>query len=237
MASLGERADFVDQMKHRALKPGPLTPIGRAGLTRQIVHVPDLSKDSAYLERDPLVVSAVEQGGVRTVLVVPMFKDDVLVGAISIYRREVQPFTDKQIELVKQFASQAVIAIENTRLLSELRQSLQQQTATADVLKVISSSPGELEPVFDTILENATRTCEASFANLHLYEDAANSAEWLCTVRHPHLPDYATRPNPILQTQPRQLSCPVWWPKPRRERYTLPILRQVNALTMIGSPP
>src|SRR6202041_2047770 len=106
----------------------------------------------------------------RTLLLVPMLKENELVGAFAIYRVEVRSFTDKQIELVKNFAAQAVIAIENTRLLSELRQSLEQQTATADVLRVISSSPGELEPVFTAMLENATRICDAKFGIMTLYE-------------------------------------------------------------------
>src|SRR5262249_15121297 len=107
-------------------------------------------------------------GGARTQLGVPMLKEDQLIGVIAIYRQEGRLFTDKQIELVQNFAAQAVIAIENTRLLNELRESLQQQTATSEVLQVISSSPSELEPVFQTMLANAVRVCDAKLGSLVL---------------------------------------------------------------------
>jgi GAF domain-containing protein len=141
--------------------------------TKQAVQIADLRTDQSYLDGIPSTVALVDAAGARTLLAVPMLKDDNVVGVIGIYRQEVRPFTDKQVELVTNFASQAVIAIENTRLLTELRESLQQQTATADVLQVISSSPGELGSVFQAILTNATRLCEAKFANLFVREGDA----------------------------------------------------------------
>ena len=158
----------------------PDTPLARVAQTRKPVQVPDMGIDPSYRAGDPLPVSGVDIGGIRTLAAVPMVKDDMLVGIIAIYRKEVRPFTDKQIELVTNFAAQAVIAIENTRLLNELRQrtddlseSLEQQTATSEVLKVISSSPGELQPVFETMLSNMCRICDAQFSGLLLREGGA----------------------------------------------------------------
>ena len=161
---------FAAEARRRSqYRPDPKTVTGRMLATKAVVHIADLAAERAYIEeRHPAFVAGVELGGVRTILAVPMLKDDKLIGSFTVYRQEVRPFTDKQIALVMSFANQAVIAIENARLLNELRESLQQQTATADVLKVLSSSPGELEPVFRAMLENATRLCEAPFGGLFL---------------------------------------------------------------------
>src|SRR5262249_1013201 len=145
--------------------------------TKQPVQHADVRTMPGYLNRDPSAVALVELAGARTLLSVPMLKHGEVVGAINIYRQEVRPFTDKQIELVTTFASPAVLAIENTGLLNELRQrtddlseALEQQTATSEVLKVISSSPGDLKPVFESIMAEATRLCEAKFGILWLCE-------------------------------------------------------------------
>ena len=169
---------FAKARESQPFRPGPDTPTGRMVATKAVTHVADLASEPGYRERDSLFVEGVEVGGIRTLLSVPMLKENELIGAFTIYRDEVRPFGDKQIALVSNFAAQAVIAIENARLLNELRQrtddlseALEQQTATSEVLRVISSSPGELQPVFDAILENAVQICEARFGILALFDE------------------------------------------------------------------
>jgi two-component system, NtrC family, sensor kinase len=184
--AIHSKQSYADYFQHNSvvdLRDNPGIPLDRAADTRQVVHIPDLRTDQSYIGKNRRIEQIVELGGARTTAVVPMLKEDKLVGAIIIYRQEVRPFTDKQIELVQNFAAQAVIAIENTRLLNELRESLDRQTATADVLRTISSSPGALEPVFNEILEKATRICRADYGSLLLYEGDAFRA-----VAHHNMP-------------------------------------------------
>jgi GAF domain-containing protein len=162
-------------------------PLLRMAATKQMVHIADITKDESSRQLDPDLAAFIELTGVRTLLGIPMLKDDSVIGAIVFYRTEVRPFTDKQTALLKNFAAQAVIAIENTRLLNELRQrttdltertadlteALEQQTATSEVLQVISSSPGDLEPVFATMLKNAVRICDATFGNIYRWDGEA----------------------------------------------------------------
>ena len=183
--------------------PRSENPLGRVARTKHLQHIADITKEAAYVDREPEFVPLAEVAGARTLLIVPMIKENELVGAIGIYRQEVRPFTDKQIGLVQNFAAQAVIAIENTRLLHELRQrtddlseALEQQTATSEVLKVISSSRGELEPVFNAMLANATRICEATFGRLWLFEGNAFRAVAIHSTQT--FADYQRR-NPVLE--------------------------------------
>src|SRR5262249_48913110 len=179
-AAHGVPPAFAEVRARGPFTPDPETGLGKAFATKRAVQVPDLAATQSYAERKPIVVAAVELGGVRTALGVPMLKDGELIGVFGIFRQEVRTFTEKQIALVTNFAAQAVIAIENTRLLNELRQrtddlteSLEQQIATSEVLRVISSSPNELGPIFETMLANATRLCEANFGALNLYVNGA----------------------------------------------------------------
>jgi hypothetical protein len=180
---------------------------GRVAKTKSAVQIADAAIDPAYRE-DPRREQFVTLTGARTVISVPMLKDDTLIGVITVYRLEVRPFTDKQIELLQNFAAQAVIAIENARLLNELRESLQQQTATSEVLGVISSSPSELTPVFQTMLANATRICEAKFGTLFRF-DGKNF--------HP-VAQFNT-PTALLEAQTRRGPFSTATRQPARSRY------------------
>ena len=172
---------FVVERKRSPLRPSSTSPMGRAIATKTAVHVLDAALEPAYFQdRDPGMVAVVDLGNIRTFVAVPLLKETELIGVFTVFRQEVRPFADKQIELLKNFAAQAVIAIENARLLNELRQrtddlteSLEQQTATSEVLSVISTSPGELEPVFQAMLKNAVRICGAKFGGLFLAEGDA----------------------------------------------------------------
>jgi GAF domain len=215
----------------------PGRPLARIARSRKPLHVADLRKDRAYLDGHALAVTAVELGGVRTMLGVPMIKENKLIGAFFLYRQEVRPFTDKQIELVTNFAAQAVIAIENARLLNELRQrtddsqrttdlseALEQQTATSEVLRVISSSPGDLKPVFETMLASAARICDAHIGGVYRWD--GEFAQLVATTPALRLP--LLRSSDILHSAPTQKASLVvqWCERPLFNSLTL---QQMNS--------
>ena len=151
--------------RNPVINPPPIDPLGRLIATLQLVHVVDVKQEPAYLTNFPPIVELVELGGARTLLLVPMLREKSLVGVIAIFRQTVHAFSDKQIDLVTSFGSQAVIAIENARLLNETKEALERQTATADILRVISQSPTDVRPVFDAIVLTAVRLfrCDLAF--------------------------------------------------------------------------
>jgi signal transduction histidine kinase len=197
VAMLGVPPAFAEFWRGGPRQPGPQTGLGRIAATRQAVHFADVTSEPA----DPVFLAAIKLGGFRAALGVPMFSDKDVIGAIFIYRKEVGPFTDKQIALVSSFAAQAVIAIENGRLLNELRESLEQQTATADILRVISQSPTDVQPVLTAVAKAALRFCGAEDVGIFLRE----GEQYLMAAHDgPMVPEVGVRYPLTRQTAPGQ---------------------------------
>ena len=197
---------FLEIERHTVISPGPGTLIGRAAMTRNVVRIDDALTDPLYEKKADAKVE-----GNRSMIGVPLIRDDKPVVVIGLGRRRLNPFGEREIELAANFAAEAVVAIENARLLNELRQSLDQQTAASDVLQVISASAGDLEPIFATMLEKAVRICDATFGNIYRFD--GDALHLVATHNTPSAFAEERKRSPY-RPYPRSLSV-AWWPRRR----------------------